>query len=129
LEGTRDQAPVEQTRRVIRQAPLWRSEFARQAAANAVGTLTAALMLLVVGVLLGAINHVPTRAVVAAITALVALVVMAVSTAMLVRLVARYVEKKRQYAAIARPFERVSEAHDLTVGDIDFERIHALIAL
>src|SRR5687768_3488130 len=73
-----------------RRPPAWAGEMARQALANALGTLIAALVLFLGGVILGAIPDVPTRAVLAASGALLSLLGVAIGVARLARVLPRY---------------------------------------
>ena len=72
--------------------PAWSGDFARQALANATGTLIAALTLFLFGVLFGAIDDVSTSAIVAASVTLASTVAAAVSAALVVR---RYPEYRK----------------------------------
>jgi hypothetical protein len=93
-----------------RRIPLWSGEFARASLANAVGTLMAALVLFLGGVIFGAIKNVPTDVVIAAIAALVALGATAILSARLASDVPRRFERRRQRNALRRPFERMHSA-------------------
>jgi uncharacterized protein HemY len=111
-----------------RGVPDWTGDFGLQTLANAFGTLMAALVLFLGGVLLGAIRDVPTATVVWSAILLASLIGMAVSGAILYRHYPRYRAAKRAYDAVLRPWERVVQAHELERRAFDADELRTLLA-
>lgn len=109
--------------------PQWTGDVARQALGNAVGTLIAALILFLSGVALGEIKDVPFSVIVVLVLVLFGLVLMAISAAIWVKKYPHYVEKKRLYDAMERPYERARQAaSQLAEHESNHEEVEALIA-
>jgi hypothetical protein len=112
-----------------RHLPEWSGDFARQALANAVGTLMALLVVFLAGVVFGAIQDVPARSVIAAVVALAGVLVAAVATVKLADAYPRYRRARKALdavEAVQRPAERAERAYGRL--DAEFEDGYALIA-
>jgi hypothetical protein len=97
--------------------PDWSGEFARQTAANALGTLIAALVIFLAGVILGVITDVPLRSVVAAASGLgTAILAFSVLADLKLR-IDRRTTRSHYVAATSRPIRRARAAVDLTFAE------------
>jgi len=107
---------VEHTEKVVGERksrfPPWASELAIAAIGNAVGTLTAALILFLGTVVFGAIDDVPTGTILSAATTLLGLVVFLISGVGVARTWPRYRDVRRWHEAADRPVRRARAAFE-----------------